>query len=358
MKTYEGYSLLQHNTFGIDVKCNKFIEYDSINDLSKIRESLTEPFMCVGHGSNLLFTHDYEGTILHCTKKGIRRLDDNDGSTLRLAQDRRSSPQVNENENENENPQPSYIEVGGGEVWDDVVDWCVQHGYYGAENLSLIPGETGAAAVQNIGAYGVEAKDVIAFVDAYHLPTGKFRRFSNEECNYSYRSSIFKTDYKGQYAILSVTLKLNTIFTPVLEYAGLKEHFSNSPVVTARDIREAIINIRNSKLPDPKTTGNAGSFFKNPVVEQSVFNALLLKYPNMPHYDAENGVKIPAGWMIDQCGWKGKSIGNAGVYEKQALVLINKGNASGNEILTLCKTIQNDVKNRFGIVIEPEVNII
>ena len=305
MKTYEGYSLLQHNTFGIDVKCNKFIEYDSINDLSKIRESLTEPFMCVGHGSNLLFTHDYEGTILHCTKKGIRRLDDNDGST--------SSPQVNDDDNDDDNdndndnddenhqpstddkpraielclncrgakeektrsgltlnlqpstlnPQPSYIEVGGGEVWDDVVDWCVQHGYYGAENLSLIPGETGAAAVQNIGAYGVEAKDVIAFVDAYHLLTGKFRRFSNEECNYSYRSSIFKTDYKGQYAILSVTLKLNTIFTPVLEYAGLKEHFSNSPVVTARDIREAIINIRNSKLPDPKIIGNAGSFFKN-----------------------------------------------------------------------------------------------
>ncbi|MDO4802773.1 MAG: UDP-N-acetylmuramate dehydrogenase, partial [Prevotellaceae bacterium] len=283
MKIYEDYSLLQHNTFGIDVKCNKFIEYDSIDDLSKIRESLTCPFLCIGHGSNLLFTHNYEGTILHCTKKGIRRLDDND--------------------NENGNHQPSYIEVGGGEVWDDVVDWCVQHGYYGAENLSLIPGETGAAAVQNIGAYGVEAKDVIAFVDAYHLPTGKFRRFSNEECNYSYRSSIFKTDYKGQYAILSVTLKLDTVFTPILKYAELKEHFSSNAVITAREIREVIINIRNSKLPNPNTTGNAGSFFKNPVVDQSVFNALLVEYPNMPHYDAENGVKIPAGWMIDQCGW-------------------------------------------------------
>ncbi len=336
MKIYEDYSLLQHNTFGIDVKCKKFIEYDSIYDLDKIRESLTGQFLCIGHGSNLLFTHDYEGTILHCTKKGTR-----------------INPQPTTH-----NPQPIFIEVGGGEVWDDVVDWCVQHGYYGAENLSLIPGETGAAAVQNIGAYGVEAKDVIAFVDAYHLTTGTFRRFSNEECNYSYRSSIFKTDYKGQYAILSVTLKLDTVFTPVLEYAGLKKYFSNKPVITAREIRDAIINIRNSKLPDPKTTGNAGSFFKNPVVNQSVFNALLAKYPNMPHYDAENGVKIPAGWMIDQCGWKGKSLGNAGVYEKQALVLINKGNASGNDILELCKAIQNDVKERFGIVIEPEVNII
>lgn len=295
--------------------------------------------MCIGQGSNLLFTQDFKGTILHCTKKGICVIDDTQ-CKLQYGKDY------------------ALVEVGGGEIWDDVVYWCVQHGYYGAENLSLIPGEVGAAAVQNIGAYGVEASDVIEYVDAFHLPTGNIKRFSNKECKYSYRSSIFKTDYKGQYAILSVTLKLSTVFTPVLEYAGLKEYFVNRPAITANLVRETIIDIRNSKLPDPKIIGNAGSFFKNPIVEQSVCNRLLAEYPNLPHYDVANGVKIPAGWLIEQCGWKGKSLGNAGVYEKQALVLINKNNASGNDIYTLCQHIQDDVKDKFGIVIEPEVNII
>ena len=323
MRILNDYNLLQHNTFGINAKCKQFVEYESLDELKELRKTLCEPYLHIGEGSNLLFAEDYNGTILHCTIKGIKPLGN------------------------------GYLEIGGGEIWDDVVDYCVRNGYYGAENLSLIPGETGAAAVQNIGAYGAEIKDIIAWVDVMHLPTGEIRRMKAEECKYAYRSSIFKTELKDQCAVYSVTLHLLSEFTPRLDYFKGK-----SDISTAKELRQMIIDTRNSKLPDPKAIGNAGSFFMNPVVGQDKFKSLLQKYPDMPHYPANGGVKIPAGWMIEMCGWKGKSRGNAGVYAKQALVLVNNGNADGKEIISLCETIQRDVMEKFGIEITPEVKII
>ncbi len=333
-------SLKEHNTFGLDVKCRRFIEYTSLNELSDIQKNLEKPYLHIGQGSNLLFTGDYEGTILHCGMKGIRKShEDNDNV---------------------------FIEVAGGEIWDDVVAWCVEHGYNGTENLSLIPGEMGAAAVQNIGAYGAEIKDVVEYVDAFDLTTGNTRRFENTECQYAYRSSIFKSECKGQYAIYSVTLKLNKIFIPHLEYGGLKSKI-NGNGLDAKQLRQTIIDIRNAKLPDPKVIGNAGSFFMNPVVSKDFFDTFILSYPEAPHYaatmkDADGniteGVKIPAGWLIEQCGWKGKTFGKAGVYEKQALVLVNLGGADSKDIISLCKAIQHDVKVKFNIDIQPEVNMI
>ena len=323
MRILNDYNLLQHNTFGINTCCKEFIEYESLDELKHIAATLQAPYLHIGGGSNLLFAHDYDGTILHCAIKGITPLGDN------------------------------LIEVGGGELWDDVVDYCVGNGYYGAENLSLIPGETGAAAVQNIGAYGAEIKDIIAWVDVFHLPTRTTRRMMVGECQYAYRSSIFKTELKDQCAVYSVTLRLQPAFTPRLDY--FKDGVN---IASARELREHIINTRNSKLPDPKVTGNAGSFFMNPIVSEEKFLSLLNLYPTIPHYPAPNGVKIPAGWMIEQCGWKGKSKGNAGVYAKQALVLVNNGDADGEEIISLCETIQKDVMEKFGISITPEVKII
>ncbi len=327
-------SLKDHNTFGIDVCCDKYQEYTSLYELLYICPTLTASYLHIGQGSNLLFTKDYEGTILHCAIKGIRRL-----------------------ENQTENGYV-LIEVGGGEIWDDVVDWCVEHKYYGAENLSLIPGEMGAAVVQNIGAYGVEVADIIAWIDFVHIPSGKQCRIQRDECEYAYRSSIFKTKLKGECAIYSVTLRLSTSFEPKLKYGTLKAQLHNKKL-TAKDVRDNIIQIRTAKLPDPKLIGNAGSYFMNPIVSSDVFNKLLHLYPNIPHYDTgSDGIKIPAGWLIEQCGWKGRSLGRAGVYEKQALVLVNRGGATGADILYLQHVIQKDVKDKFGIEIFPEVNVI
>lgn len=336
MKILHNISLLPYNTFKIDVKCNEFIEYNSLEELISIQKDIQEKFLHIGQGSNLLFTKDYEGTILHSAIKGIEVISETDSEVI--------------------------LEVGSGEVWDDVVEYCVNHGYYGTENLSLIPGEMGSAAVQNIGAYGAEVKDVIKYVCALSHPNGELQTFNIDECCYSYRNSIFKTDLKGKYFIYKIGLRLTKSFVPKLEYGGLKSYISgkglNPSNISAKMLRECIIEIRNSKLPDPNNIGNAGSFFMNPVVDYGKYEELIAEYPNMPHYAVENGVKIPAGWMIEQCGWKGKSLGNAAVYEKQALVLINKGGASGKDVQNLCEAIVNDVFNKFGITIKPEVNII
>lgn len=331
MKEYTNYSLLNHNTFGMDVEAKRFVEYDSEEELIGLLPSLESKYLHIGGGSNLLFRGNFDGTILHSVIKGIE-IQENCGEHV-------------------------LVRVGAGVVWDDFVAWTVERGWGGIENLSLIPGEVGASAVQNIGAYGVEAKDVIVQVKAIHLKTGEKRSFVTDECCYAYRQSIFKNELKGQYAITYVTYKLKVRPTLELSYGNMKALLEKKNV-TVSDVRQFIIDTRNAKLPDPKVQGNAGSFFMNPVVSRDKFLEIQKDYPQLPYYEAENGVKIPAGWMIEQCGWKGKSLGKAGVHEKQALVLVNLGGASSEEIVTLCNAVCKDVKETFGIDIHPEVNFI
>lgn len=253
------------------------------------------------------------------------------------------------------------LRCGSGETWDDIVAYCVEKGWYGSENLSLIPGEVGASAVQNIGAYGVEAKDLIYKVEAVEIATGRVVEFSNEECRYAYRDSRFKHEWKNRYLVTYVTYRLSSSFTPDLDYGNIRSSLEAEGIAvpTASQLRQTIVKIRKAKLPDPRVTGNAGSFFMNPVVARNVYERLAAQYPGMPHYDmGEVGVKIPAGWMIEQCGWKGRSLGRAGVHDRQALVLVNKGGATGNDVVCLYKRIIEDVKAKFGIDIHPEVNVI
>ena len=331
MKEYTNYSLLNHNTFGMDVEAKRFVEYDSEEELIGLLPSLESKYLHIGGGSNLLFRGNFDGTILHSVIKGIE-IQENCGEYV-------------------------LVRVGAGVVWDDFVAWTVERGWGGIENLSLIPGEVGASAVQNIGAYGVEAKDVIVQIKAIHLKTGEKRSFVTDECCYAYRQSIFKNELKGQYAITYVTYKLKVRPTLKLSYGNMKALLEKKNV-TVSDVRQFIIDTRNAKLPDPKVQGNAGSFFMNPVVSRDKFLEIQKDYPQLPYYEVENGVKIPAGWMIEQCGWKGKSLGKAGVHEKQALVLVNLGGASSEEIVTLCNAVCKDVKETFGIDIHPEVNFI
>ncbi len=338
-------NLLPHNTFGMDVKAAILAEYDDENELRELladpelaalmqhhRQLGRLPFWHIGSGSNLLFRGDYDGVVLHCTATGIEPKDMGDVCLL---------------------------EVKAGTLWDDVCDYCARHDLYGTENLSLIPGETGAAAVQNIGAYGVEMKNLVEQVICWDVLSGCACRLSAFDMQYGYRQSLLKQpEAKSRYIVTSVILRLQRTPHLRLEYAGLKQVLvSDTP--TAQDVRDAVIRIRQGKLPDPKELGNAGSFFKNPVVENSVFQSLLLTYPAMPHYVVDDlHTKIPAGWLIEQCGWKGRSLGRAGVYQKQSLVLVNLGGATPQELITLCDTVRHDVKAKFGIDIEPEVNII
>ena len=337
MKELYNCSLLPYNTFGMDVKASRFVEYASVEELRGLwnaeREAVARA-LHIGGGSNLLFASDYEGLILHSAIKGY---------TV-----------VKETEEEVE------VRVGAGEVWDDFVAYTVANGWYGAENLSLIPGEVGASAVQNIGAYGVEAKDLIVSVDTFGLETGEERRFMREECRYAYRESVFKQELKGKYAVTFVTYRLKKHPVFHLEYGNIRAELEKQGCqVDLENVRRIIIAIRQAKLPDPKVLGNAGSFFMNPVVPKMQFEALLAQYPDIPHYPVDEAhVKIPAGWMIDRCGWKGKRVGHAGVHEKQALVLVNCGGATGKEVMHLAEEIVASVRERFGVTIRPEVNYI
>lgn len=337
MKDFYDFNLKEHNTFGIDVKCRRFIEFESVDELLQIVNSLTDadkPLLVLGGGSNMLFTADYEGTVLHSAIKGHVAVQTDEGIMLRC---------------------------GSGEVWDDIVSLCVSNRMYGAENLSLIPGDVGASAVQNIGAYGAEAKDIILKVEAVDLQTGKMCEFTNEECEYAYRKSKFKGEWRNRFVITYVTYKLSEVFCPCLDYGNIRAELEkrNIKVPTAEQLRNVIIDIRNEKLPDPKVEGNAGSFFMNPVVPKAKYEELVARFGNVPHYSVDdNNEKIPAGWMIDQCSWKGKSLGKAGVHSRQALVLVNRGGAEGKDIVALCDAIKRDVKDKFGIDIVPEVNII
>ena len=254
-----------------------------------------------------------------------------------------------------------WLRCGSGETWDDIVAYAVDNGWHGAENLSLIPGEVGASAVQNIGAYGVEAKDLITKVEAVDIATGNVVEMTNEDCKYAYRQSRFKNEWKDHYVITHVTYCFSLNFYPDLDYGNIRHSLEEQGISkpTAQQLRQTIINIREAKLPDPKVMGNAGSFFMNPVVGRDVYERLAARYEGMPHYvvDAEH-IKIPAGWMIEQCGWKGASLGRVGVHDRQALVLVNRGGATGGEVVALYKRIIEDVRNKFGIEIHPEVNVI
>ena len=337
MNIQNNYPLLAHNTFGMDVKASVFAEYASEEELKGILLQSLCPegkWLHIGGGSNLLFTGDFDGMVLHSAIKGYEVVDETDDEV--------------------------HVRVGAGEVWDDFVAYTVAQGWYGAENLSLIPGEVGASAVQNIGAYGVEAKDLIIEVETLEVASGTPRIFTNEECGYAYRESVFKKDLKGKYIVTRVVYRLKKMPSFRLDYGNVRAELEKRGCeLTLANVRQTIIDIRESKLPDPKVQGNAGSFFMNPIVSRSLFDSLLEEYPQMPHYevDAER-VKIPAAWMIDQCGWKGKRLGNAGVHTKQALVLVNCGGATGQEIIRLSEEIQKSVFDKFGVRISPEVNFI
>ena len=320
------------NTFHIQALARRIVEYTSVGELADILPSLqSEPYMHMGGGSNLLFVGNYEGTLLHSRISGVEVVDEDADSVS--------------------------VRVGAGMVWDDFVAYTVGRGWSGAENLSLIPGEVGASAVQNIGAYGAEVCNIIESVECIDLRTGEPRTFTRDECQYSYRSSVFKHQYRAMYAVVYVTYRLSKHFTPQLGYGNLASRFIDS-APTLATLRQAIIEIRRAKLPDPEVTGNAGSFFMNPVVSETKFQSLLSQYPSMPFYHVDGGVKIPAGWMIEQCGWKGRELGPAAVHNVSALVLINLGGATGDDILRLCHAVQDDVKCRFGVEIHPEVNIV
>ena len=336
MNTNQHISLLPYNTFGINAKADYFVEYDSIADLQAVLQMdivKQNRILHIGSGSNLLFLKDFEGMVLHSAIKDITGT--------------------------REDVDSAYLEVGSGVVWDDLVAYCVLNGLGGIENLSLIPGEVGASAVQNIGAYGVEVQDIILEVNAVEIETATVRTFSNEECHYGYRSSIFKNELKGKYIITSVLFRLDKKPKFKLNYQHLEEEVLKCGEVNLQTIRQTIIAVRESKLPDPKVLGNAGSFFMNPIIAKTLFVSLQEKYPNIPHYVvSETEEKVPAGWLIDQCGWKGKQIGRAGVHNKQALVLVNLGGATGAEIVHLAEQIQSSVKETFGIELRPEVNYI
>ena len=335
-------SLLAHNTFGIDARCRRFIEYASVEEACSVAQILREsdvPFFVVGEGSNLLLTHNYEGIVVHSAIRDSNIVD------------------ITETPCED-----IYVRYGSGVAWDDVVAESVAKGWHGAENLSLIPGEVGASAVQNIGAYGVEAKDLIYEVEAVEIATGEVVVIDSCDCGYSYRQSRFKHEWKDKYLITHVTYRFSRNFTPDLDYGNIRQALAAKGIVgipTAKQLRDTIIEIRQAKLPDPKVIGNAGSFFMNPIVSRGTYERLAAKYVGMPHYvvDYEH-IKIPAGWMIEQCGWKGKSLGRAGVHDKQALVLINRGGATGSDVVALYKQIIKDVDEKFGIKIHPEVNVI
>ncbi|MDR1679276.1 MAG: UDP-N-acetylmuramate dehydrogenase [Prevotellaceae bacterium] len=334
MQLYENFSLKAHNTFGIDAKARFFVEYDTEAELSELLRSellRSHKLLSIGGGSNLLFTQDFDGVVLHSQLKGIELIDETENEVL--------------------------VRAGAGVVWDDFVAHCVANSWYGAENLSNIPGEIGACAVQNIGAYGVEAKDIVSEVEGLDVATVEPRVLSNSECHFAYRDSVFKHELAGKFIVTSVLFRLSKQADFKLDYGSLREEIATYGEPSLHTVRQAVIAIRVAKLPDPKEQGNGGSFFKNPVISAEKFAELKKEYPDIPSYPLPAGeVKIPAAWLIEQCGWKGRSVGNAAVHSKQALVLINRnGQATGQEIVELSKQIRASVRSKFGVEISPEV---
>jgi UDP-N-acetylmuramate dehydrogenase len=338
MQIQENVSLKLYNTFGIDVTARYFATFENVTELEEILNSKLQTSnskLILGGGSNILFTKDYSGIVLKNDIKGIEMVQEDDEFI--------------------------YIKAGAGENWHQFVLHCVQNNYAGVENLSLIPGNVGASPMQNIGAYGVEIKDVFYELEAVHLQDKTIQKFGLEDCSFGYRESVFKNKYKNQFIITSVTYRLNKKPSFNTSYGAINQELEimgvKNPSIQA--ISQAIINIRTSKLPDPKDLGNAGSFFKNPVISNEQFNALKQAFPNVIAFPSgAQHTKLAAGWLIEQCGWKGYRKGDAGCFPKQALVLVNYGNATGKEIFDLSEEIIHSVKKKFSLVLEREVNIV
>ncbi|WP_409415603.1 UDP-N-acetylmuramate dehydrogenase [Flavobacterium sp. PS2] len=337
MEIQSQFSLKNHNTFGIEAKAKQFIAVHSIDELKKVlEENKNQAKFILGGGSNMLLTKDIDALVIHIDLKGKKIVDEDDDFV--------------------------WVESQAGETWHDFVLWTIEQDFGGLENMSLIPGNVGTTPVQNIGAYGTEIKDTFVSCQAMNIETQAIRTFTHSECNFGYRESIFKHEVKDQYIITSVTYKLtkrnhkiNTSYGDIT--AELAKNNITNP--NLKDVSNAVIAIRQSKLPDPKELGNSGSFFKNPILLKSDFEKIHQKFPEMKYYDvSETEVKVPAGWLIEQAGFKGKRFGDAGIHKNQALVLVNYGNATGQEILAISKDIQKTVFEKFGIHIEAEVNII
>jgi len=332
-------SLKYLNTFGINASAKYLATITSSTELSALlSQNIFQdmPKLMLGDGSNILFIQDYPGLIIKNAIKGIQVITTDDNHI--------------------------WLKIGAGENWHAFVMHCIAQGYSGIENLSLIPGTVGAAPIQNIGAYGVELCDVFCELEAIHLTEGTLRTFTREECQFGYRDSVFKTLYKNQYAILAVTLRLNKTPNYQLSYGNIQETLQMMKVkdLSIKAVSDAVIHIRRSKLPDPHDLGNAGSFFKNPLIPIPQFSALQSVFPNIPSFPTENPEmkKISAAWLIEQCGWKGKRLGDVGVYEKQALILVNYKAGKGADILDLAQKIQASVNEKFNIKLTPEVNLI
>jgi UDP-N-acetylmuramate dehydrogenase len=337
MQILNNVSLKPFNTFGIDAKASFFVvtdHPDQVQILFKSQEFNNIPKLILGGGSNILFKNDFEGLVLKSNFQGI------------------THSFINSNQ--------LIVTAGAGENWDALVQFCVNNKWGGLENLSLIPGSVGASPIQNIGAYGVELKDVFSHLEALDLQTFEIRRFSHEECGFAYRNSVFKNELKNRFLITSVSFILSTKPLFNLSYPALRDEIMKSGLeTTLKSVADAVVRIRQSKLPDPEQLGNAGSFFKNPVVDSAKFDSLKSEHPLIPSFSQQDDmVKIPAAWLIEQCGWKGKRFGDAGVHTLQPLVLVNYGRANGLEILDLAGRIRESVFNRFNILLEAEVNII
>lgn len=335
MEIKQNISLKLYNTFGIDVSAEQFVEVNDLDELKSVLTTNSNPILILGGGSNMLFTQNFNGLVIKNNFKGITT--------------------VSEDENE------IVLKVGAGEVWHEFVLFCIENNYAGLENLSLIPGNVGASPMQNIGAYGVEVKDLITEVEAFHIENQEMVTFKNIACEFDYRSSIFKTSQKGKYFITAVSFKLNKRATINTSYGAIEAELKNMNITapTIKDVSNAVINIRTSKLPNPKIIGNSGSFFKNPLVSEELKNKILSRYPDAPNYSQPNGeFKMAAGWLIEKCGWKGKRIADYGVHVNQALVLVNYGGAKGSDIFQLSEDIIDSVNQTFGIKLEREVNII
>ena len=338
MNILGNYSLKKLNTFHIEAFAKYFCEVASIEDIKEVLSAnkySSQTKLILGGGSNLLFTKDFDGIVIKNNLKGINLINEDDDFY--------------------------YVKSGAGEVWHQLVMHCINNNYAGLENLSLIPGNVGASPMQNIGAYGAEIKDTFYQLEALHINDKTIQTFSNADCKFGYRESVFKHEIKNQFIITSVTYKLNKKPVYNIKYGAIEKELETMGItqLSIQAISKAVCNIRNSKLPNPEVIGNAGSFFKNPEILKSKFDSLKNKFPAIVGYDLENGnLKLAAGWLIEQCGWKGKSFGDAGVHKLQALVLVNYANAKGNEIFDLSEKIMNSVKEKFGVDLEREVNII
>ncbi|MGQ7854078.1 UDP-N-acetylmuramate dehydrogenase [Pedobacter sp. WC2501] len=337
LQIQENISLKPYNSFGIDVKASYFAEISSEADLvSLFKNELVkaQQLLVIGGGSNVLFTKDYNGLVIKISIKGIQS---------KVIDDK------------------VLVTAGAGEVWNDFVNYCVEHHFAGVENLSLIPGTVGASPIQNIGAYGIELKDVFESCTAFEIRSGKMKTFCYADCHFGYRESIFKRELKGQYIITSVTFRLSAEAKINTSYGAIETELLNRGIENPNivDVSSAVSHIRVSKLPDPSTIGNAGSFFKNPVIEKHEFADIVAKHPDVVHYPTtDDKIKLAAGWLIEQCGWKGKVVGQTGTWKNQALVLVNHGHATGTEVYNFSEQIIDSVKSTFGVTLEREVNIL